>query len=136
MAAKRPTSTTAPEVVADAQRIQALEQALAERTAELERRESELSVINGIQQGMAAALGFQATIDLVGDKLREVFHTGDAEIHWLHHATGLSHRLYVYQHGKRLSLPPFKRNVESPDEAAGLRTLSSVPSKSVDRTKY
>ena len=33
---------------------------------------AELAVINSIQEGLAAELDFQAIIDLVGDKLREV----------------------------------------------------------------
>ena len=43
---------------------------------ETEQRAAELAVINRIQEGMAAELDFQAIIDLVGDKLREVFKTG------------------------------------------------------------
>ena len=42
---------------------------------ETEQRAAELAVINSIQEGMAAELDFQAIIDLVGDKLREVFAT-------------------------------------------------------------
>ena len=38
---------------------------------ETEQRAAELAVINSIQEGMAAALDFQAIVDLVGDKLRE-----------------------------------------------------------------
>ena len=49
---------------------------------ETERRSSELAVINSIQQGMAAELNFQAIVDLVGDKLRELFNTGDMSIRW------------------------------------------------------
>ena len=49
---------------------------------ETERRSSELAVINSIQQGMARELNFQAIVDLVGDKLREMFATGDLAIHW------------------------------------------------------
>ena len=40
---------------------------------ETEQRNAELAVINSIQQGIAAELDFQAIVDLVGDKLREVF---------------------------------------------------------------
>ena len=40
---------------------------------ETEQRAAELAVINSVQQGMAAQLDFQGIIDLVGDKLREVF---------------------------------------------------------------
>ena len=38
-------------------------------------RVAELQIINSIQQGLAAELDFQAIVDLVGDKLREVFNT-------------------------------------------------------------
>src|SRR5687767_14391045 len=41
---------------------------------QLAQREAELEIINSIQQGLAAELDFQAIVDLVGDKLREVFH--------------------------------------------------------------
>ncbi len=80
---------------------------------ETERRSSELAVINSIQQGMAAELNFQAIVDLVGDKLRELFNTGDIGIRWRDEKTDLVHHLYVYEHGKRLSLPPSKYNPES-----------------------
>ncbi len=49
---------------------------------ETEQRAAELAVINSIQEGMAAELDFQAIVDLVGDKLREVFRTGDIGIRW------------------------------------------------------
>ena len=73
---------------------------------ETEQRAAELAVINSIQQGMAAELNFQAIVDLVGDKLRELFNTGDIGIRWLDEKTDLVHQLYVYEHGQRLSLPP------------------------------
>ncbi len=49
---------------------------------ESEQRAAELAVINSIQEGIAAELDFQAIVDLVGDKLREVFATGDMGIRW------------------------------------------------------
>ena len=49
---------------------------------EAEQRNAELAVINSIQQGMAAELSFQGIVDLVGDKLRAVFNTGNIGIHW------------------------------------------------------
>ncbi len=48
---------------------------------ETEQRNAELAVINSIQQGLAAKLNFQAIVDLVGDKLREVFKTRDLICH-------------------------------------------------------
>ncbi len=69
---------------------------------ETERRSSELAVINSIQQGMARDLNFQSIVDLVGDKLRELFATGDLAIHWRDEKTNIVHSLYVYEHGERL----------------------------------
>jgi len=103
----------------NAQWSQSLEQKVEQRTEELhasnallEQRAGELAVINSIQQGMAAELNFQAIIDLVGDKLHELFDSGDMGIQWLDGQTNLVHFLYVYEHGKRLQLPPMKPPVE------------------------
>ncbi|HEX9277533.1 MAG TPA: GAF domain-containing protein [Casimicrobiaceae bacterium] len=73
---------------------------------ETEQRAAELAVINRIQEGMAAELDFQAIIDLVGDKLREVFHTGDIGIRWYDAKANLTYDLYAYEHGVRLNVPP------------------------------
>ena len=73
---------------------------------QLAQREAELQIINSIQQGLAAELGFQAIVDLVGDKLREVFNTPDFEIRWYDEKTNLLHFLYVYEHGKRIAISP------------------------------
>jgi GAF domain-containing protein/CheY-like chemotaxis protein len=73
---------------------------------ETEQRAAELAIINSIQQGLAAELDFQAIVDLVGDKLREVFRTPELGITWHDEKTGLLHYLYVYEHGKRLRVEP------------------------------
>ena len=80
---------------------------------ETEQRSSELAVINEIQQGMAKELKFQAIVDLVGDKLRALFHTGDLAIHWRDEATDLVHALYVYEHGVRLPSRAHRHNADS-----------------------
>ena len=72
------------------------------------RRNAELAMINSIQQGVAAELDFQAIVDLVGDKLREVLQTGDIGIRWHDAQTDLMHHLYVYDRGVRLR-PPASR---------------------------
>ncbi len=94
----------------NAQWSQGLEQKVAQRTGELEasnalleQRANELAIINSIQEGMAAELNFQAIVDLVGDKLREVFRTGDIGIRWHDAKANLMHYLYEYEHGVRLS---------------------------------
>ena len=72
---------------------------------ETEQRAAELAVINRIQEGMAAELDFQAIVDLVGDKLREVFKTSDIGIRWYDPKANLIHYLYEYEHGVRLKHP-------------------------------
>lgn len=73
----------------------------------LAEREAELAVINSIQRGLAAKLGFQAIVDLVGDKMRDVFRTGDMGIVWYDPMKNELLPLYAYEHGVRLNdLPP------------------------------
>jgi len=67
-------------------------------------RVAELQIINSIQQGLAAELDFQAIVDLVGDKLREVFKTRDFYIRWYDEQTKHVHFLYEYEHGERLTV--------------------------------
>src|SRR5215472_7256023 len=72
---------------------------------ETEQRAAELAVINSIQEGIAAKLDFQAIVDLVGDKLREVFASGDIGINWHDKSSDRIHYLYQYEHGTRLRPP-------------------------------
>ena len=74
---------------------------------ETEQRNAELAVIASVQQGIAAELDLQAMIDLVGDKLREVFATGDIGIWWWDAETRTGHGLYVFEHGVRLHHAPY-----------------------------
>src|SRR5450631_2437559 len=100
------------------ERVRDLEKKLAQRTAELrasnaliEQRVNELAIINSIQEGVAAELDFQAIVDLVGDKLRKVFNTGDVAIVWRgpdYPNPPMMHGLYEYQRGKRISPPPVR----------------------------
>ncbi len=90
-----------------------LEKRVNERTSELkqsntrlEQRNAELAIINGIQQGLASKLDFQAIVDLVGDKLRSVFNTPDLFINWIDEGTNLIHYLYTFEHGERITVPP------------------------------
>ena len=81
---------------------------------ETERRSAELAVINTIQQGMARELKFQAIVDLVGDKLREVFSSDDISIHWVDKRTSAAQALYVVEHGERKNFPPFQADLSLP----------------------
>ena len=100
---------------------QGLEAKVAERTAEAqaareraEARAGELAVINGIQQGMAEEISFQGIVELVGDRLREVFNTGSVLIIWWDDAAGLAHYLYAYQRGVRVNIAPTRPNLDGP----------------------
>jgi GAF domain-containing protein/CheY-like chemotaxis protein len=74
---------------------------------ETEQRASELAVINSIQQGMAANLSLQAIIDVVGDRLRELFDSDDIAITAIEEASGMLHSVYAIESGQRLQIPPF-----------------------------
>jgi GAF domain-containing protein/DNA-binding response OmpR family regulator len=73
---------------------------------QLAQREAELDIINSIQQGLVAKLNFQAIVDVVGDKLREVFDTPNLNITWYEEKANLIHYLYIYEHGKRQTVDP------------------------------
>jgi len=75
---------------------------------ETEARNTELAVINGIQDGMAAELNFQAIIDLVGDKLVKVFATDTLVVAWLDEIAGLVHMPYGVERGLRVRVPPMR----------------------------
>ncbi|HWH82758.1 MAG TPA: GAF domain-containing protein, partial [Burkholderiaceae bacterium] len=81
---------------------------------ETEQRNAELAVINSIQQSVGAALDFQAIVDVVGDKLREVFDSGDMSVRWWDEASDTLAFLYVYEHGVRLHLPPRRVGPDGP----------------------
>ena len=85
---------------------QGLEAKVQERTAALDARVAELEVISAIQRGVAGELDFQAIATLVGDKLREVFHTGDLSMVWLEESGNMVQTLYNYEHGKPIAHRP------------------------------
>ncbi|MBE2243424.1 MAG: GAF domain-containing protein, partial [Burkholderiaceae bacterium] len=86
-----------------------------------EQRAAELALLNGIQQGMAEEMNFQAIVDLVGDKLREVFASGDIAINWRDEAAGMRRILYAYEHGARRHYPPVADSLERPIDRALLQ---------------
>jgi GAF domain-containing protein/CheY-like chemotaxis protein len=85
---------------------------------ETEARNAELAAISSIQQGVSSRLDFQGVIDLVGDRLRQVFATDTLEIKWFDERADLVHTLYSVEHGKPLPQPPRR---PAPD--GGYRTL-------------
>ena len=90
----------------NAQWSQGLERKVDERTAELDERVRELEVINAIQRGLAAELDFQAIVDLVGEKLREVFDADVTGIALLDRQRDLVTYPFLVDHGERYRPPP------------------------------
>jgi GAF domain-containing protein len=72
---------------------------------ETEQRNAELALINRIQQGVSAKLDFQAIVELVGDKLREVFAIDNLSIRTYDPATDILSFPYVVERGVRVTLP-------------------------------
>jgi GAF domain-containing protein/CheY-like chemotaxis protein len=73
---------------------------------ETEQRNAELAVINSIEQGIAGSLSFQAIVELVGDKLREVLRIDTIGIRWYDHQTRTAHFLYEIERGVRVTMAP------------------------------
>ncbi|HSG42769.1 MAG TPA: GAF domain-containing protein, partial [Anaerolineales bacterium] len=71
---------------------------------ETEQRNAELALINGVQQGLASKLDIKNIIDLVGDKVRDVFDTQTTYIA-LHDKTSQTYQIPYYLHqGNRVSI--------------------------------
>ena len=60
----------------------------------------------------------QRVIDLVGDKLRQVFATETLEIKWIDAEADLVHTLYAVEHGRTIQQPPRR-----PAPGGGYRTI-------------
>ena len=88
---------------------------------EAERRNAELAVIDTIQQGMAKELDFQAIVNLVGDKLRELFASNDISIHGADLMTLDAKALYVVEGGERKQFPDYKVDLAQPVMQSSMR---------------
>jgi len=71
---------------------------------ETQQRNAELSIINSVQDGLASKLAIQDIYDLVGDRLRDVFHNMDVEIRIYDAKTNIVHNPYTYENGKRIAI--------------------------------
>src|SRR5215216_2326682 len=69
-------------------------------------RNAELQIINSVQEGLSSKLDIQAIYDLVGDKIREIFHNADAEIRILDPKANLIRFPYFTDMGKRIAMDP------------------------------
>jgi nitrate/nitrite-specific signal transduction histidine kinase len=105
-----------------------LEQKVAKRTAQLEQRANELTLINSIQQGVAAELNFQTIIDLVGDKLREIYGQKDLGIRIYDPESNVVHFPYTYENGSGSTSSPsrFRKTDSALTSCAPARRSSST----------
>jgi len=71
---------------------------------ETQQRNAELAIINSVQDGLASRLAIQEIYDLVGDRLRDVFHSMDVEIRIYDAKTNMVHNPYTYENGERISI--------------------------------
>jgi GAF domain-containing protein len=101
------------EVDALRQRVAELEEREVERAAELQatqatlaQRNAELAIINSVQQGLAQQLDFQAIIDLVGDKIRDIFDAQVLGINIYDPQMDLVSYPYLIERGERFYLEP------------------------------
>ena len=93
---------------------------------ETEQRNAELAVINSIQQGLASKLDLQAVIDLVGDKMREIFVADVVGIALLDRAQGVLSYPYLVDHGERFHPAPNPQGRETGIGGVVLRTRETV----------
>ena len=63
---------------------------------ETEQRAAELAIINSVQEGLASKLDVQAIYDLVGDKIRDIFHAQATAIYLFDHERECQDTPYCY----------------------------------------
>src|SRR5437588_8904669 len=94
-AAKKPSVTGKPNGASPPQKLKRAARGHANPKASvrdlLEQRTAELAVINSIQRGLANRLEFQSIVDLVGDKIRDIFHHSDV---WIRVYDAASHTIH------------------------------------------
>jgi GAF domain-containing protein len=73
---------------------------------ETRQRNSELQIINSVQEGLASKLNMQEIYELVGDKVRETFDAQATMLVTFDHEKNLVHRNYAIEKGQRLYIDP------------------------------
>ena len=69
-------------------------------------RVAELQIINSVQQGLSSRLDYQGIIDLVGDKIGQIFDAQVVTISLYDSETGMVGERYALERGKRQELTP------------------------------
>ncbi|MFN8463047.1 MAG: GAF domain-containing protein [Anaerolineales bacterium] len=103
---------------------------------QLAQRETELQIINSIQQALAAELDIQSIYTLIGEKLREIFTDRAQTVFFAFYdaATDLTQYPYLYQNGKvrqvkdwKPDMPIARKGIES-RATVFIRTVADVES--------
>lgn len=71
-----------------------------------QQRSAELSVINSVQAALPAELDIQGIYDMVGDKIREIFHNADVGIRIFDKKTNMLYFPYGSENGVRVDTDP------------------------------
>jgi GAF domain-containing protein/CheY-like chemotaxis protein/tetratricopeptide (TPR) repeat protein len=69
-----------------------------------EERNAELAIINSVQAALAAELNIQGIYNLVGDKIREIFHNMDLQIRVYDPKSDIMHYPYVTENGRHIEI--------------------------------
>ncbi len=80
---------------------------------ETKQRNAELAIINSIQQGLAANLNFQNIIDLVGDRLQQVFDAQVVSISLWDTEANTVTEVYAMERGERVPCIPTRQVLET-----------------------
>ena len=72
---------------------------------ETEQRNAELAIINSVQEGLARKLDLQEIIDLVGDKLREIFEADTVSVGMYDAERDWAFNRYYIDRGERIPFP-------------------------------
>jgi FOG: GAF domain len=78
-----------------------LEKIVAQRTSELSHRVEELAVINSVQDGLVREMNMHGIYELVGEKIREIFHAQVIDIATYDKSTNMMEDHYAYEKGDR-----------------------------------
>jgi GAF domain-containing protein len=78
---------------------------------ETEQRAAELAIMNSVQEGLARQLDLQAIIDLIGEKVGEIFNADTTQVLMYDVESNWAHHMYYTDRGERISFPdgPGKR---------------------------
>ena len=77
---------------------------------ETEERAAELAVINTVQHALAAEVDTQGIVDIVGDKIREIFGAQTGFIALIDRASNLVHFPYDFINDRRVDGEPLPRS--------------------------